>query len=218
MQSRARHSIIAREGWSFVVALIALAAGVHYLWGPFPALPLWLGVILAAYVFRQTERRIPVAPLAVVCPVDGRVARVSTVQDGFLEREAVCIGIEMNRLGTYSAHSPIEGKVVQQWFPGRGDADDARPEQCGEGPLRYAQWIRTDEGDDIVLSMSRGIFPRQFSCYVQSGERIGQGHRCGYIPFGARFDVWLPPNCRVEVEEGQNVRAGSDVLARLVHG
>ena len=54
-------------------------------------------------------------------------------------------------------------------------------------------------------------------CYIRYGDRIGQGKRCGFIHLGGQVDVYLPEHSRPVVSEGDWVRSGSDVLARLVH-
>jgi len=66
----------------------------------------------------------------------------------------------------------------------------------------------------VVKPVSRLHAPR---CYVHSGERIGQGQRCGIVPFGALVDVYVPLNSKVDIKVGDHVRAGSDTLATLVH-
>ena len=81
----------------------------------------------------------------------------------------------------------------------------------------HAMWVRTDEGDDVVLVVtSRWSFHRvRFS--VNVGERIGQGQRCGFSHFGSRVDVLAPASSRSEVLSGQRIQAGSTVIASLVH-
>ena len=53
--------------------------------------------------------------------------------------------------------------------------------------------------------------------YLHSGERVGQGQRCGYFYFGGVIDVFLPLESKVQVEVGQYVQSGSSVLAQLIH-
>ena len=48
-------------------------------------------------------------------------------------------------------------------------------------------------------------------------KRIGQGQRCGYLPFGGVVDLFLPVESKVLVEVGQRVDSGSTVLAELIH-
>jgi phosphatidylserine decarboxylase len=53
--------------------------------------------------------------------------------------------------------------------------------------------------------------------YLNSGERIGQGQRCGYLCFGGVIDLFLPIESKVFVEVGQFVDSGSTILAELIH-
>ena len=78
-------------------------------------------------------------------------------------------------------------------------------------------WVRTDEGDDVVLQFSGhrfGLAPRAF---LQYGERVGQGQRCAYLRLTRLAEVELPLAARILVTEGQWVSAGRDVLAKLPH-
>ena len=116
----------------------------------------------------------------------------------------------MSSLDVYSLRSPVEGKVMEQWS-----------EKCKEenGQRKFAFWIRTDEGDDIVTVFR--LSPCAAACfriYIQSGERLGQGQRCGYLYFGGTVDIYIPENSKLEVEPGQTITSGEDVLAYLVHG
>ncbi len=210
------HPYIARPGWPYVAAALLPALLLQFSHGFLWALPFWLLAAVLAFLFRDPERRVPAAPLAVVSPVDGKVTSVENCRDPYLERAAVCIGLRMNPLGVYTTRSPIEGKIMEVWFVPAG----GRPaDPAGNGrPLdHYAIWVQTDEADDVVLVIQvprRRPRPR---CYVNIGERIGQGQRCGMVGFGGEVSVFVPSNARIEVEKGARVRAGSDILATLVH-
>lgn len=78
-------------------------------------------------------------------------------------------------------------------------------------------WLRTDENDDVVLQFHGyrfGLAPQAFLGY---GERVGQGQRCAYLRLARFAEVQLPINGRVLVTVGQQVVAGSDLLAKLPH-
>ena len=51
----------------------------------------------------------------------------------------------------------------------------------------------------------------------QPGERIAQGERYGFIRFGSRVDTYVPVNSQLNVELGNKVKAGTDIIAYLVH-
>lgn len=209
---------IARAGWPYVAAALLPALLLQFLAG-FPwALPFWILAAALAFLFRDPERKVPPMPLAVVSPVDGVVTTVEKARDPHLDREAVRIGLHMDPLGAYTTRSPVEGKIMEVWFtPAQG-----RPRGSGEGGRRrkrdrYAIWVQTDEADDVVLVIR--VLPRRPRprCYVNIGERIGQGQRCGMVGFGGEVSVFVPSGSRIEVEPGKRVRAGSDILATLVH-
>ncbi len=203
---------IARQGWPLVLAAVALALVLHFALGGAWSVPAWLLAGLFLYLFRDPERRIPPAPLAVVSPADGEVTAVTDCRDPYLAREARRVDLRMSPWGVYTTRSPVEGKIMEIWFQEAGQTR----EEARNG-AHYAIWVQTDERDDVVLEVqvqARRLRPR---CYVHIGERIGQGQRCGIMGFGGRLSLYVPAGSRIEVAAGAQVRAGSDVLATLVH-
>jgi phosphatidylserine decarboxylase len=206
-----RYPLIAREGWLWIASAFVTAGAVQ-VWFGLVALPLWALVLLLLFLFRDPSRKIPSVPLGVVSPVDGKVIAVDAVHDTYLDRQALCISIEMGFTSVYSAHSPMEGKVLEQWLGVPRKLPDTDEEVA-----TYAQWIQSDEKDDVVLVIGASTRQPRPQCYAQSGERIGQGQRCGFIRFGAHVEVLLPVGSRIAVSAGDDVKAGSDILATLVH-
>lgn len=210
--------MIAREGWppitSFGVATLALTL----LYGPFWALPGGLLVAFLVAVYRYPKRDVPALPLAVVSPVDGRVVMARQVSDPWLERPALCIGIRMKTPGITPIRSPTEGKVMEFWTQSSTCLSTLRDSDRANAPVScYALWVRTDEGDDIVIAVSASRFMSRFKSDVAPGERIGQGHRNGFVYRGTQVDVLLPVSTRSHVSEGQQTLAGCGVIATLVH-
>ena len=62
------HPIIAREGWPFILTGIVVAGVVHWAFGLWWALPLWLLVAFMVQFFRDPPRRVPREPRAVLSP------------------------------------------------------------------------------------------------------------------------------------------------------
>jgi phosphatidylserine decarboxylase len=206
----ARYLNVAREGWPLVLLTAGVALAVQQFYSPLLALPVWVAAFLWLYLFRDPERAIPAVPLAVVSPTDGTVLSIQADHDPYLERDAVVVSLAMSPFGSYTTRAPIEGKIMRRWYSAA--APDAG------GATGNGLWLQTDEGDDVVIMMrNAGSRLRQPRCDVQPGERIGHGKRCGFIPFGARVDLYLPAGSRVDVHPGDPVRAGSDVVAMLVH-
>lgn len=200
-----RNPFVAREGIAWLILALASVALVWHFFQFFAAIPLlifaWLFLI-----FRDPVRRIPASPLGVVSPVDGTVVHVSLTDKSVLGGEAHKVVIAVDSFGTYTARCPVEGKVMD--FRGEGNGEQVRRFSNG-------LWVRTDEGDDVVLQFQGhrfGLAPRAFMGY---GERVGQGQRCAYLRLTRLAEVQFPINGRVMVEPGQTVTAGTDVLGKL---
>jgi phosphatidylserine decarboxylase len=201
-----RNQRVAPEGIPFLALLAAafVAAVVYFE-------TLLAAVAAAAFfvsylVFRDPKRDVPAEPLGVVSPVDGRVVSVGSVDRGALQGEAQIIRVRIDALGTYTARSPVEGKIMDL----RSVADG----RVAEYPTN-AMWIRTDEGDDVVLNLAGyrlGLPPRSFIGY---GERVGQGQRCAYLRLTRYAEIHLPIASNVAVAAGDRVTAGTSLIARL---
>ena len=153
--------------------------------------------------FYDSERTLCSSPLAVVAPVDGRVASVELVHDEYLDRNAVRIRVRTAALGAYCLRAPIEGKLREARSP-EGD------------PSEHVSWIQSDEGDDVLIAAGRGGLLGQRPCMVSVGERVGHGRRCGLRRLARHIDVYVDESARIKVGPGQRVQAGQDVLATLV--
>lgn len=201
------YPIIAREGWPLLilVAVIALLLKLYSLMAGLSLLLLLAGLMI---LLRDPPRTVPSVPSGLVSPVHGRVVSINQIRDTWLERPATHIRLRMSPFDIYSLRCPVEGKVMDQ----RSGRDHEHHEI-----RQYAFWIRTDEGDDVVVSIRMGWLPKRAHLYVHCGERIGQGQRCGYIYFGGEVDLWLPEKVRLDVEPGQRVVGGSMLLGKLVH-
>ncbi|ROR35090.1 phosphatidylserine decarboxylase [Inmirania thermothiophila] len=163
----------------------------------------------AAWLFRDPERAVPAVPLGIVSPCDGRVLRVGRVRDPFLGREAVEVAIRMPLLGGYVLRAPVEGRVMELGRP------PFVPE--GEDGDAVGVWLRTDEGDDVVLVLPGRIGRGRVRLAVRAGERLGQGQRCGRVRLGTEVGLLLPATSRIGVQPGTRLLAGSHLVGELVH-
>jgi len=200
--------LIAREGRAILLALlIATVLAYHYV-GDAAAAIAGIVFCLSLFLLRDPEQAVPSLPLALVSPVHGRVVSADAAADPRLSRRAIDIRINVSFLDIYSLRSPIEGKIMDQW-----SAQDS-----GGAGYRFAFWVKTDEDDDVVVSVRlNGLAAWRFRFYGHSGERIGHGQRCGYLYFGGTVDVLVPENSKILVKPGEHVTSGSAVLAQLVH-
>ena len=101
--------------------------------------------------------------------------------------------------------SLLHSRIIQRWT------------RSVYSHVGLALWIRTDEGEDVVLQFSGhrfGLAPRTF---YQFGERVGQGQRFAYLRVTRFAELHLSITSQVLVSPGQSVVAGIDLLGKLPH-
>jgi len=212
------HPIIAREGWPFlgigVVASLLVNSFCGFLW----ALPFWAVTLFVLQFFRDPGRQVPEDLQAVLSPADGRIVAVEKVRDPYLDRDALKISVFMNVFNVHSNRSPVDGTVKQRWYHA-GSFLNAALDKASLENERNALWIETADRQNITCVQIAGLVARRILCYVDQGAGLERGQRYGFIRFGSRVDVYLPPDAEVKAALGDKVYATESILARLrVHG
>jgi len=212
------HPVIAREGWPFLAVAVAAAVLVAWLAGVWWSLPLWIAALFVLQFFRDPPREIPDDPQAVLSPADGRIVAVEKARDPYLEREALKISVFMNVFNVHSNRSPVDGTVRRRWYHA-GTFLNAALDKASLENERNALWLQTRDGQDVTCVQIAGLVARRILCYVGEGAGLERGQRYGFIRFGSRVDVYLPPDAEVKAALGDKVYATESILARLsVHG
>ncbi len=120
----------------------------------------------------------------------------------------------MNVFNVHSNRSPVDGQVRQQWY-NRGKFVNAALDKASTENERNALWIQTDAGRDVTCVQVAGLIARRILCYVKAGDRLARGQRYGFIRFGSRVDIYLPPGTLVKVTIGDKVYATTTILAEF---
>jgi len=209
------HPLIAREGWPYLSAALALAllvsfSGAALIWSA----PFWLVALFILQFFRDPPRAVPGDAKSVLAPADGRIVVIEPATDPWLQREALKISVFMNVFNVHANRSPIDGVVAGRWYhPGKflnAELDKASLEN-----ERNALHLRTLDGQDITCVQVAGLIARRILCYVAPGDELKRGQRFGFIRFGSRVDLYLPKQVRVKVTVGDKVYATTTILAEL---
>jgi len=208
------HPIIAREGWPWILAVLSAAVvfgGFNGWW----SLPLWLFLLFVVQFFRDPPRDIPQGEGLVLCPADGRVIVVGEAPDPYRGgAKSVKVSIFMNVFNVHSQRSPVDGTVKEVQYS-KGLFVNAALDKASSDNERNALIITLDSGVEISCVQVAGLIARRILCYVKAGDRLARGQRYGFIRFGSRVDVYLPPGSVPKVAIGDIVAASSTVLAEL---
>jgi len=208
------YPIIAREGWLYLAIAVIASLVATFVAPWYCSLPLWLLSLFVLQFFRDPPRKVPDDERTVVSPADGRVIAVERVQDPYLQREALKVSVFMNPFNVHSNRSPVAGRVEKDWYYPGTYVNASLAKASGENERR-ALWIRTRDGFDIVCVQIAGLIARRILCYVHSGDSLGRGQRYGFIRFGSRVDVYLPPEVLVRARIGDKVYGAESILAEL---
>jgi len=214
MNDRYPHPMIAREGWPYIgiSALIALALSIAGWW--LAAVPVWLIVVFVVQFFRDPPRVVPSQNNAILSPADGRVVVVEKARDPYLDRDALKISVFMNVFNVHSNRSPIDGVVKNKWYHA-GSFLNAAMDKASLENERNALHIATANGVDVTCVQVAGLIARRILCYVGPGDTLARGQRYGFIRFGSRVDIYLPPTARPKVAVGDKAKATSTIIAEL---
>jgi phosphatidylserine decarboxylase len=207
------HPIIAKEGWPYLTASLLVAIGVTW-WCGWWSVPFWIIYFFILQFFRDPPREIPQGEGLVLCPADGRVIVVGDARDPYRNADAVKISVFMNVFNVHSNRSPVDA-VVKEVLYSKGLFVNASFDKASSDNERNALVLRMDDGTELSCVQVAGLIARRILCYVKVGERLGRGQRYGFIRFGSRVDVYLPPGSTPKVAIGDMVKATSTVLAEL---
>jgi phosphatidylserine decarboxylase len=200
---------------AFVLGAVPLAlAGVAGVAG----LPL-LGFVLmgltlfVACFFRNPPRFVPEDPRVVVAPADGRVLEVGEVETASGEKR-LRIGIFLSVFNVHVNRCPLAGRVVSIERSGSRYLA-AFNREAESANVRCGMTLETAAGERFEVVQITGLIARRILCFPEVGEWVGRGDRYGYIRFGSRTDVLLPPRAVPKVRRGDRVKGGSSVVAHL---
>ncbi|HWA12594.1 MAG TPA: phosphatidylserine decarboxylase, partial [Burkholderiales bacterium] len=207
------HPMIAKEGWPFLGAAIVVSVVVMLGW-KWWSLPFWLVTLFILQFFRDPPRNVPADAGAVVSPADGRIVVVGRARDPYLNRDALKISVFMNVFNVHSNRSPVDGEVRKAWYFA-GKFVNAAIDKASLENERNALHIQTTSGADVTCVQVAGLIARRILCYVKARDRLERGQRFGFIRFGSRVDVYLPPDARPQAAVGDKVYAGQTILAWL---
>ena len=208
------HPIIAREGWPFLTISLLVAVAATW-WGGWWSAPFWGLYFFILQFFRDPPREIPEGAGLVLCPADGKVIVVGEAADPYRGgAKSLKVSIFMNVFNVHSQRSPVDA-VVKEIAYAKGLFVNAAFDKASSDNERNALVLRLDDGTEISCVQVAGLIARRILCYVKQGDRLARGQRYGFIRFGSRVDVYLPPGSRPRVAIGDSVKASSTVLAEL---
>jgi phosphatidylserine decarboxylase len=168
--------------------------------------------LLVLNFFRSPRRAVAVDDNAIIAPADGRIVVIEeTVETEYLKRPCLQVSIFMNIFNVHANWFAVNGTVTYyKHHPGRHAA--AYLPKSSTDNERATIAIRTPAGEEIVMRQVAGAMARRIVTYAVAGEEARQERHAGFIKFGSRVDLFLPPGTDVRARLGQKVTGGRSVI------
>lgn len=214
-----------KEGTPTILIILAFCAavtyaGFHFFGESFSWLA-WILAILAfgffvfiVSFFRIPKRRHTIDASAIVAPADGKVVVIEEMHDvEYFKDRRLQVSIFMSPLNVHVNRNPIDGEVLySQYHPGKFlVAWDPKSSTDNE---RHSVVLR-NEKVTILVKQIAGALARRIVNYLSAGEKVKQTEEFGFIKFGSRVDILLPPGTKVNVRIGDVVQGGVTVIATV---
>lgn len=216
---------IHKEGYTsiaIVVLVIFLANALVHYFASDNTLVVWAVYVLSFLLFvtvlqffRNPTRKITIDENAVLCPADGKIVVVEeTEETEYFHDKRIQVSIFMSPVNVHINRNPVSGKVsFFRYHPGKYlVAWHPKSSTLNE---RTSIAVRTPMGKEVLFRQIAGAMARRIVWYVQEGTEVEQGKEFGFIKFGSRVDVFLPPGTKIDVKIGDQVSGGLTILGRF---
>jgi phosphatidylserine decarboxylase len=200
----------------FVFALINLASfyfiSFHLPWLSWILFFITLGLLLFLIsFFRIPARSLTVNDKQVICPADGKVVVIEEIFDEeYFKDKRLQISIFMSPANVHQNRNPVSGTVVYNQYHNGKYLVAWHPKSSMENE-RHSVVIKNDKGEILVKQIA-GALAKRIVNYLEVGQIVKQSAEMGFIKFGSRVDVLLPPEAKVSVKLNQVVQGGVTVL------
>lgn len=164
--------------------------------------------------FRIPHRVMMSGDQYVMAPADGKVVAIEEVEEPeYFRGIRLQVSIFMSPANVHVNRNPVSGEVMlSAYHPGKYlVAWHPKSSLLNE---RHTVVLRHRHGDILVRQIA-GAMARRIINYLQPGMEVKQNEEMGFIRFGSRVDLFLPPDADLKVKLGQKVKGGQTVIAEL---
>jgi phosphatidylserine decarboxylase len=172
---------------------------------------------LALFLFIISFFRVPARVLSInekyiVCPADGKVVVIEEITDvEYFHDRRLQVSIFMSPANVHRNVNPVSGDVVYSQYHKGKYLVAWNPKSSTENE-RHSVVIKNAKGSLLVKQIA-GALAKRIINYLSPGQEVEQCAEMGFIKFGSRVDVLLPPGTPIKVELNQMVKGGVTVLA-----
>lgn len=217
--------MIHREGYTIILVTLLLAGlfswVINHFLGQYKVLS-GIGylvvlslVVLVVQFFRNPARHTVINPTHVIAPADGKIVIIEEVEEPeYFQGTRLQLSIFMSPLNVHVNRNPVSGEVkFFKYHPGKYlVAWHPKSSTLNE---RTTVVVENEAGIPVLYRQIAGAVARRIRWYIKAGDFVVQGQEYGFIKFGSRIDIFLPPGTQLNVNLGDKVKGGETVLANF---
>lgn len=169
-------------------------------------------LILILQFFRNPTRSLVPSLNSITAPVDGKVVVIEEVYEPeIFKSNRLQVSIFMSPINVHVTRYPVGGKVTHSiYHPGKYLVA-WHPKASTENE-RTTVVIENDVLGEIMYRQIAGALAKRIVNYAKEGQFVLQGTDAGFIKFGSRVDLFLPPGTPVNVKIGDVVKGNKTVI------
>jgi phosphatidylserine decarboxylase len=133
--------------------------------------------------------------------------------DEYFTDRRIQVSIFMSPLNVHVNRNPVSADVAYSQYH-KGKYLVAWDPKSSTENERHSVVIKTPQAEILVKQIAGAVAKRIIN-YLKVGQRVQQSAEYGFIKFGSRVDVLLPPGTKIKVELNEVVKGGVTVLAEL---
>ena len=214
---------IHREGYPTIsIAALVFAAinllSVKYVYPSFYWLFILVFIVtLIVFLFLVSFFRIPnrvftLNDKEIICPADGKVVVIEEMVDvEYFKDKRIQVSIFMSPANVHVNRNPMSGEVIYNQYHKGKYLVAWHPKSSTENE-RWSVAVQNSHGT-ILYKQIAGALAKRICNYTTVGQQVKQAAEYGFIKFGSRVDVLLPPGTVINVKLNEKVKGGTTVLA-----
>jgi phosphatidylserine decarboxylase len=117
----------------------------------------------------------------------------------------------MSPANVHVNRNPFSGEVVYNQYHKGKYLVAWNPKSSTENE-RHSVVIRNN-GRDVLVKQIAGAVAKRIVNYLKVEQQVKQGEELGFIKFGSRVDLLLPPGTPLNVKLNETVQGGVTVIA-----
>ncbi|HSZ32352.1 MAG TPA: phosphatidylserine decarboxylase family protein [Puia sp.] len=202
---------------TIIVAVLNLGSfyfiSMHLPWLSWVIFFVSLAFLLFMISFFRVPSRIPsIDEKYIVCPADGKVVVIEEITDvEYFHDRRLQVSIFMSPANVHRNVNPVSGEVIYSQYHKGKYLVAWNPKSSTENE-RHSVVLKNPKGILLVKQIA-GALAKRIINYLSPGQKVEQCGEMGFIKFGSRVDVLLPPGTHLKVELNQMVKGGVTVLA-----